>query len=161
GNYRITLLLPGFYVVTIRGTDGHVITRVGVTVTPGTTAVGSFVVDRRFLTDLPVHGSAFDAVLTAARRAVGDDFGVAVSGGTSLENRYVIDGVDVTELGIGKLGTSLPYELVDQVREISQGAGPELGRATGGFVEVTTKHGSNELHGSVFGSLTPSWLAAA
>jgi hypothetical protein len=160
GRFLITQLLPGYYTITVVAPDGRMIHQGRVRISPGTTAVGSFVLDRRYLTDLPVPGRTIDGVFAAGPRARWDGYGVAFAGSTSLENRYFIDGIDVTELGLGALGTTLPDAFIDQLRTIASGAGPELGRATGGFIEVATKHGTNEWHGSVFGSFTPSWLAA-
>jgi hypothetical protein len=161
GRFLITQLLPGYYTVTVLAPDGRMIHQGRVRIIPGTTTVGSFVLDQRYLTDLPIYGRTIDGVFAAGPRARQDGYGVAFAGSTSLENRYFIDGIDVTELGLGALGTTLPDAFIEQLRTIADGASPDLGRATGGFVEVTTKHGTNELHGSVFGSLAPSWLAAA
>ena len=46
-------------------------------------------------------------------------------------------------------------EFIDEIQVITGGYQAEYGRATGGIVNVTTKHGSNELHGSVFSTVTP------
>ena len=44
---------------------------------------------------------------------------------------------------------------------ITGGYMPEYGRATGGVLNVVTKSGSNEFHGSVFGNFTPGALEGA
>lgn len=161
GYYRVPELAPGLYLAVLRDTRGR-------TGEPFVLRVGrrhasdpAYVIDRRYLTDTPVPERTIDGVLGSGPRGVNDGYGAAFDGATSQENRYFIDGVDVTELGYGRFATMLPVELVDHVREIDVGAGPEYGRATGGFVDIATRRGTNELHGSVFGALAPSWLAAS
>ena len=51
-------------------------------------------------------------------------------------------------------------EFIKEVNVITGGYMPEYGRSTGGILNVVTKSGSNEFHGSVFGNLTPGALQA-
>ena len=53
-------------------------------------------------------------------------------------------------------GTPLTVEFVEEVNVITGGYMPEYGRATGGVINVVTKSGSNEFHGSVFGNISPA-----
>jgi hypothetical protein len=50
---------------------------------------------------------------------------------------------------------------VQETEVITGGYNAEYGRATGGIVNVVTKQGSNQIHGSVFAYYTPGQLSAA
>ena len=90
----------------------------------------------------------------------------SISGASGLENQYVFNGVNVTNAGYGALGgysiihgsqgQGINYHFVDEVQVLTGGFSAEYGQATGGIVNVLTKSGSNEWHGSVFGYATPS-----
>ena len=79
----------------------------------------------------------------------------SISGGSGLDNQYVIDGVNVTNQGygalgsysiiFGSLGNATPFDFVDEVEVKTGGYDAEFGQATGGVVNVITKSGSNLL----------------
>lgn len=98
---------------------------------------------------------SFESLAEVAPGAFADRYGVSISGTTSPENQFVIDGLSVNNPGFGILGTPLSVEFIDQVNVITGGYMPEYGRSTGGYYNVATKSGSNEFHGSVFFSITP------
>ncbi|HTR51963.1 MAG TPA: TonB-dependent receptor [Kofleriaceae bacterium] len=99
-------------------------------------------------------------MLGATPGAQNDGYGTAFAGATSLENRYTIDGIDVTGITYGNVGQPVLIEFIDQVRAISGGAGPDVATSTGAPIEAVTKHGTNDWHGSVFATYSPSWLVA-
>ena len=107
--------------------------------------------------NLPTNRSFLDAA-RAAPGAEDDTYGVAFAGSTSPENLYLIDGMNTTSVSFGLATTSLPIEFVKQIEVVTGGYGAELGRATGGVVNVLTKAGGNEVHGSVFSTVTPGGL---
>ncbi|WP_224362971.1 TonB-dependent receptor domain-containing protein [Hyalangium versicolor] len=102
---------------------------------------------------------SFESLAELAPGASADTYGVSVSGATSPENQYIVDGVSVNDPGFGINGTPLSVEFIGEVNVISGGYLPEYGRSTGGVVNAVTKSGSNEFHGSVFGNLTPGGLS--
>ena len=61
----------------------------------------------------------------------------------------------------GGLSANLPNEFIQETEVISGGYNAEYGRATGGIINVVTKTGSNEFHGSVFGYYQPGALVSA
>jgi outer membrane receptor protein involved in Fe transport len=75
--------------------------------------------------------------------------GIQVDGASGLENAYIVDGVDVTDVVAGQLraANAVPLEFLSEVQVKSGGFEAEFGGATGGVVNVATKSGSNELHG--------------
>ncbi len=103
---------------------------------------------------------SFESLAGLAPGAAPDPYGISLNGATSPENQYLIDGLSVNDPSTGVNGTPLSVEFVQEVNVLTAGYLPEFGRATGGVVEVVTKSGSNELHGSVFLHLAPGALAA-
>ena len=104
---------------------------------------------------------SFEALAELAPGANADTYGVSISGTTSPENQYIVDGVSVNDPGFGINGSPLSVEFIGEVNVISGGYLPEYGRATGGVVNAVTKSGSNEFHGSFFGNLSPGVLGSA
>lgn len=98
---------------------------------------------------------SFEAVAEVAPGAKSDTYGTSINGTTSPENQYVIDGVSVNDPAFGVVGTPLTVEFIKEVNVVSGGYMPEFGRSTGGVLDVVTKSGGNEFHGSVFFNLTP------
>lgn len=115
--------------------------------------------------NLPL-GRTFGETLQLAPGAFVDrSGGVSIAGSSGLENTYVLNGLNVTGLRYGDLfnnqrdsagGTNLPIEFVKELQVQTGGYSAEYGGAMGGVVNVVTKSGSNEFHGSVFSLWTPS-----
>src|SRR6185295_2213944 len=76
---------------------------------------------------------------------------IAVYGSTGAENVYYIDGVNTTGAEYGFQGKELNFEFIQAVDVKTGGYEAELGRSTGGIINVITKSGGNEFHGDVFG----------
>lgn len=75
---------------------------------------------------------------------------LAIHGSTSLENLYVIDGVNTTNVLRGFQGKAINPETMQEVEIKTGGYQAEYGRALGGVINVVTKSGGNEFHGDVF-----------
>ena len=75
--------------------------------------------------------------------------GFQVDGSSGIENNFLIDGVDVSDVRRSSLRqqNSIPFEFVSEIQIKSSGFEAEFGGATGGVVSVVTKGGSNEFHG--------------
>ncbi|APR81344.1 Hypothetical protein A7982_06691 [Minicystis rosea] len=101
---------------------------------------------------------SFEGLAEVAPGAVADRYGVSISGTTSPENQYVIDGLSVNNPAFAVIGTPLSIDFVKEANIITGGYMPEFGRATGGYLDVVTKSGGNQFHGSVFASVTPGAL---
>lgn len=98
---------------------------------------------------------SFEQLADAAPTAQNDHFGASIAGTSSPENQYMIDGISVGDPGFGYNGTPLSIEFIKEVSIVTGGYLPEYGRGGGGVLDVTTKSGSNEFHGSFFGNYTP------
>ena len=114
----------------------------------------------RDYTDNVPTGRTFGAVLGASGGSQTDLYGTSVGGSTSVENTYIVEGVNTTDPGYGLLSTNLPNEFIQETEVITGGYNAEYGRSTGGVINVITKSGSNEFHGSVFSYWSPGALVA-
>ena len=74
--------------------------------------------------------------------------GLSIDGASASENRYIIDGIETTNLQSGLSGKDLIAEFVEEVQVKSSGYTAEYGGATGGVVNAITKSGSNNWRGS-------------
>jgi hypothetical protein len=98
---------------------------------------------------------SFESLAAVAPGTNSDAYGVSVNGTTSPENGFIIDGVSANDAAFGILAVPLSAEFVKEVNVITAGYLPEYGRSIGGVMDVVTKSGSNEFHGSIFASITP------
>src|SRR5512133_2073880 len=95
----------------------------------------------------------------------------SISGGSGLENQYVIDGANTTNTGFGgsgsfsiiygSLGTGINSDFIQEVQVKSFAMEAEYGQSTGGIINAVTKSGSNTFQGSVFAFLDIDSLQAA
>jgi hypothetical protein len=75
--------------------------------------------------------------------------GIQVDGASGSENRFIIDGMDTTELRTGVSGKTMLVDFIQEVQVKSSGYNAEFGGATGGVVSAITKSGSNQFRGSL------------
>jgi len=80
---------------------------------------------------------------------------LSVGGQRGIHNNVSVDGADFNNPFFGEQrgGQRPPFTFnLDAVREmvvVAQGANAEFGRSSGGFVNVITKSGTNEMHGTL------------
>ena len=86
--------------------------------------------------------------------------GWTIYGATSVENSYLVDGVNTTNVIKGFQGKALSQEFIEEVQVKSSGYEAEYGRSTGGVINVVTKSGGNEFHGDAFGYFNTKSLTA-
>ncbi|HYO59237.1 TonB-dependent receptor [Archangium sp.] len=141
-----------------------------VTARPPTVDIGSTSqgvnVDQDFIKRIAVNrpgGKAgatrsFESLAELAPGAQNDAYGVSLNGTTSPENGYVVDGLSTNDPAFGINASPLSVEFVQDVNIITGGYMPEYGRSTGGVLNAVTKSGSNEFHGSVYGTVTPGFF---
>ncbi len=75
--------------------------------------------------------------------------GLSIDGASAGENRYIIDGIETTNLRNGTSGKNVIADFVEEVQVKSSGYTAEYGGATGGVVNVVTKSGTNDWHGNL------------
>ena len=138
-----------------------------------TTTIGS-VLNTDTLRNIPVGRTFAQAMYLTPGVSNSGTVGQAnpsISGGSGLENQYVVDGANVTNTGygglgsysviFGSLGNATPYDFIKEIQVKTGGYEAEFGQATGGVVNVVTKSGSNLLRGSAFAYSQPDQLQAA
>ena len=76
------------------------------------------------------------------------NYGIQVDGSSGADNRYLIDGVDTTNLATGQSGKVLRPDFIQEVQVKASGYNAEYRAAIGGVVSAITKSGSNQWHGS-------------
>jgi hypothetical protein len=74
--------------------------------------------------------------------------GYMIDGAAAGENRYVVDGVETTNLQSGASGKGLIADFIDEVQVKSSGYTAEFGGAMGGVISAVTKSGTNNWRGS-------------
>jgi hypothetical protein len=110
------------------------------------------VVDNRKIVDLPLNGRSFVS-LVGLSSGVTLPPGTAfprINGGRPRTNEYLYDGISVLQ---PEPGTVAFFPIIDAIQEfkVETNSPPaEFGRFNGGVVNLSTKSGTNELHGTVF-----------
>lgn len=96
-------------------------------------------------------GRDFTTLVTQAPGAVQESKagGISIDGASGSENRFIIDGIETTQLITGVSGKVLLTDFVDEIQVKSSGFQAEFGGATGGVINVITKTGTNEFKGDV------------
>jgi len=83
-----------------------------------------------------------------AKSAAGG-LGIMIDGASAAENRYVIDGMETSNIIGGLSGKNLIVDFVEEVQVKSTGYAAEFGGSTGGVISVLTKSGTNRFAGQV------------
>ncbi|WP_394652165.1 carboxypeptidase regulatory-like domain-containing protein [uncultured Sphingomonas sp.] len=184
GNYTVTISASGFdtyseagvllnqtssanqFTLAAAGSTGG-----DIVVTAGRTRVVDFdrnttgaVIDiGNLATRVPVSRDITSVVLLSPGTSAGDTaFGnlPSVNGASVSENAYFINGLNITSFRNGLGSVAVPFDFYQTVEVKNGGLSAEFGRTTGGFVNATTKSGSNEFHGSVTFNWEPNALTS-
>ena len=76
-----------------------------------------------------------------------------INGARQGSNNARLDGIDVNDAVVPRLGlslTSVNTDSLEEVRIITNGGKAEYGRNAGGQVEMVTRSGGNQIHGNAF-----------
>jgi hypothetical protein len=74
--------------------------------------------------------------------------GISIDGASGSENRFIVDGVDTTNLVNGTSAKSYVTDFMEIVQVKTSGYAAEFPGATGGVVNAVTKSGTNRYQGS-------------
>jgi Carboxypeptidase regulatory-like domain/TonB dependent receptor len=122
----------------------------------------SQVIDTQQIQNLPISGRLFTdfALLTpgvaTGRTSLQSTFTdptvtrISFGGQRDLNNAVTVDGADNINTATGSQRATPSQEAVAEFRVVNSGFGAEYGRGLGGIVNIVTKSGSNELHGSIY-----------
>ncbi|MDA2926437.1 carboxypeptidase regulatory-like domain-containing protein [Acidobacteria bacterium AH-259-G07] len=123
-----------------------------------TNEMGSLV-DQRRIVDLPLNGrntlSLVSLIPGAQQLKTGNAQGfvenkVNINGLREEQSNWLLDGVDNTS-PLRNYGNDVPNpDAIQEFRVITNNYGAEYGRSVGAVVNVITRSGSNEYHGSLF-----------
>jgi len=122
----------------------------------------SQVIEPHQIDNLPISGRLFTdfALLTpsvaTSRTSLGTTFTdyettqISFGGQRSFNNLITVDGADYVNMLTGVQRATPPQESVQEFRVVNNSFGAEYGRALGGIVNIVTKSGTNDIHGSVY-----------
>ena len=83
---------------------------------------------------------------------------MAVSGGFAFDSIFLIDGVDINDNLFGTANALFIEDAIQETQVLVSGISAEYGRFGGGVINVITRSGSNDFHGSFRANLArPSW----
>ncbi|MGW8282314.1 MAG: TonB-dependent receptor, partial [Gemmatimonadota bacterium] len=82
-------------------------------------------------------------------------------GATGMENRYFVEGADVTDPMRGFYTIDLPYNFIREVEVKTGGYEAEYKSSLGGILNVVTYSGGNETRGRVFGFFANDQIAGS
>jgi outer membrane receptor protein involved in Fe transport len=85
---------------------------------------------------------------------------ISFGGMRDLSNMVTVDGADTINTATGSQRGTPSQEAVSEFRVVNNGFGAEQGRAMGGIVNIITKSGTNDYHGSVYDYLENSAVNA-
>ena len=126
-----------------------------------TSTTGGASLSQEMLQDLP-SGRSYQNLTFLAAGSVNGGLGndPSMGGASSAENRYLVDGIDVSDPAYGRGLTNVTYNFIQEVEVKTGGYEAEYGGAMGGIVNVVTKQGSNQFQGEVFGYYTDDSFTA-
>lgn len=177
GNYRFPRVPPGVYTVSAQLEGFQTVQTTEVTVTVGRESPLDFELQSEFAEEILVTGERtqidlgsnavaptisreqlelvprgrdFSAVVNQVAGVEQEDFlgGISVDGASGAENVYILDGVNVTNPDSGLQGQTMRADFVEELQVSTAGYNAEYGGAVGGVINVITKSGSNEFHGT-------------
>lgn len=117
-------------------------------------------VNRQVLAGLPLPNRAASSLAALAPGVVMIDTGtgtaenypvLSVAGGRARNQNFVLDGGNVSNaVGLTRPQqlTSLPVDAMQEFRVIANNYSAEFGHSTGGVVTMSTRSGTNQLHGN-------------
>lgn len=122
----------------------------------------SAVVTNKSVVDLPLVGRnpLALAALQAGVRATGrfgdlpvssfDGSRASIGGGPPSSNNYMVDGVAAENFTSGGMNVALSVDATEEFRVITKNPSAEYGRTAGGVINVISKSGTNEFHGTAY-----------
>ena len=122
----------------------------------------SQVIDTHQIRSLPISGRLFtDFALLTPGVATGrtslqstitetEVTRISFGGMRDLSNMVTVDGADTINSATGSQRSTPSQEAVSEFRVVNNSFGAEYGRALGGIVNIITKSGTNDFHGSLY-----------
>ena len=179
GSYTISAALAGFqraatenvrlilgstpsvnFTLQLLGVAADIVVRGSVSAVEVTNTSAATTIQTEQIKALPINGRDFKqlVLLTPQTRFDRERGNISISGQRGINTNLTIDGVDFNNAFFGgtvggaegRSPISVSQESIKEISVITNGASVEFGRSAGGFVNVITKSGTNNLHGSAF-----------
>jgi hypothetical protein len=87
--------------------------------------------------------------------------GLSVGSQRNLSNNFIVDGLSSNDDAAGLVGMPYGVDAVDQFQVVTSGGQAELGRALGGYVNVITRSGTNQMRGTAYSYFRDDAFTAA
>src|SRR6266516_3904328 len=119
-------------------------------------------VDQTRIDNLPINGRNYiNFTLTNSQVArdtapsigAAPTSGLNVGGQRARANLVNVDGADAVDNSVNGVRSTVSQEAVQEFQIITNGYAPEYGRASGGVVNIITRSGTDDFHGTAFGYL--------
>ena len=119
-------------------------------------------IGQRRIDNLPINGRNYINFTLTDSQVVRDNApnlgaaptsGLNISGQRGRSNLVNVDGADATDNSTNGVRATVSQEDVQEFQIITNNYAPEIGRASGGVVNIITRSGANDFHGDVFGYL--------
>ncbi|MEP6470857.1 MAG: TonB-dependent receptor [Acidobacteriota bacterium] len=126
-------------------------------------------IDETMIRNLPINQRDFlDFALTTPgveadrgpQTGAASTSGLSINGQSPRQNNMLVDGLDNNDQAVGSVRSTFSQDAVEEYQVIRSSFAAEYGRATGGIVNIVTRSGSNDLHGSAFYFFRDDSLAA-
>ncbi|MBK9167637.1 MAG: TonB-dependent receptor [Bryobacterales bacterium] len=171
GEYTVTVQFQGFRTVERSGVTARVSDRVAldvameigaaserVTVTAEIPLIrtedaqAGLVIDNKRIQDLPQYNrDPLEFVFLTPNVSGSNQNNLRINGSRSKQIEYFIDGIPVTTGYLHDVPPSVPSrEAIAEFKVITNGLSAEYGRLSGGAVQVISRSGTNQYHGSVY-----------
>lgn len=138
----------------------------GVQVNTENQTVGQ-VVSSQSIMELPTITRDYTALAATSGSVSGDaggstgrGVGVSINGNRAASTSILLDGGENVDYFGAGVGQNVPLDSVQEFSILTANFTPEYGRASGGVVNVATKQGTNNLHGSAYEYYRGSGLGA-
>jgi hypothetical protein len=119
----------------------------------------SSAVSTRQIESLPINGRNFISfsVITPGvttdrtpQQGASATSGISFTGQRARSNNIMVDGLDNNDQVVGAVRSTFSQEAIREFQVLTNSYSAEFGKASGGVVNIVTKSGTNELHGSAF-----------
>lgn len=87
--------------------------------------------------------------------------GISIASQRNFSNSFIVDGLSANDDAAGLGGMLYSVDTVNNFQVVTSGGQAEFGRALGGYVNVLTRSGTNQLHGDLYGYFRNQRLNAA
>ncbi len=87
--------------------------------------------------------------------------GLSVSSQRNLSNSFIVDGLSANDDAAGLSLVPYGIDAIEQLQVVTSGGQAEFGRALGGYVNVVTRSGTNDVRGDAYGYVRDDQLNAA